>query len=171
MRRETAAIVFGGVLLTIAFAGVSAASARESAIAKARITSVAFRQLSSPSPEVIIHGSGFGSRPAPNPSFRPTPPNGNTPPYGCSATGKVGWDYGTQLWLSVTSTSHAPWAAGRYRPKLQELDCIGLTLLKYTGNQVVYRLAAGYHAGGFQLTKGDHFTASVKGSIKRGLVG
>jgi hypothetical protein len=82
----------------------------------------------------------------------------------------VGWNYGTQLWISITSTTHSAWSAGRYRPALNELDCIGLTILKYTGNQVVYRLAAGYQQGGYKLVAGDHYVVSVKGAKSRGVV-
>ena len=82
----------------------------------------------------------------------------------------MGWNYGTQLWISITSTAHSAWSAGRYRPALNELDCIGLTILKYTGNQVVYRLAAGYQLGGYKLAAGDHYVVSVKGAKSRGVV-
>ena len=146
------------------------ASAEASAPAKARITSVAFKDVTGSNPQIMIRGSGFGSRPAHDPSFPPTPPQGNTPPYGCSATGKVGWNYGTQLWISITSTAHSAWSAGRYRPALNELDCVGLTILKYTGSQVVYRLAAGYRQGGYKLAVGDHYEVSVRGAKSRGVV-
>jgi hypothetical protein len=154
-------------MLTVA----AVASAQVSALARAKITSVTFKNVNGPNPQVTIRGSGFGARPAHDPSFPPTPPQGNTPPYGCSETGKVGWNYGTQLWISITSTTHLPWSAGRYRPALNELDCIGLTILKYTGNQVVYRLAAGYHEGGYKLAMGDRYVVSVKGAKRSGVVG
>lgn len=82
----------------------------------------------------------------------------------------MGWNYGTQLWISITSTTHSAWSAGRYRPALNELDCIGLTIVKYTGNKVVYRLGAGYREGGYKLVAGDHYVVSVKTAKKRGVV-
>lgn len=168
MRRGTAALlVFCVSLLAVA----SVASALPSTPAKAKIASVSFKNVNGQNPQVTIRGSGFGARPMHDPSFQPTPPQGNAYPYGCTETGRVGWNYGTQLWISITSTSHSPWSAGRYRPGLNELDCIGLTILKYTGNQVVYRLAAGYHEGGYKLAMGDHYVVSVKGAKKSGVVG
>jgi hypothetical protein len=137
---------------------------------KARITSVAFKNVDGASPQVTIRGSGFGSRPAHDPSYQPKPPHGNTPPFGCSQTGNVGWDYGTQLWISITSAAHSGWSAGRYRPALNELDCIGLTIIRYTGSKIVYRLAAGYRQGGFELASGDRYVVSVKGATSRGVV-
>jgi len=168
MRRETAALL---VVCSCFLAAGSVASAHSLAPAKAKIASVAFTGLSGPNPQVTIRGSGFGVRPAHDPSYPPTPPQGNTPPYGCSETGKVGWNYGTQLWISVTSATHSAWSAGRYRPALGELDCIGLTILKYTGNRVVYRLGSGYEQGGYKLAAGDHYVVSVKGAKRSGVVG
>lgn len=168
MRRETAALF---LMCACVLTAGSAASAERTSPVKGKVTSVAFKGVNGPSPQVTIRGSGFGARPAHDPSFPPTPPQGNTPPYGCSETGKVGWNYGMQLWISITSTTHSPWSAGRYRPALHELDCIGLTIVKYTGNEVVYRLGAGYHQGGYKLAAGDHYIVSVKGANRRGVVG
>ena len=167
MRRETAALVLA---CSCVLAVASLASAATAAAAKARITSVTFKNVGGASPQVTIRGAGFGSRPAHDPTYQPTPPQGNTPPFGCTQTGYVGWNYGTQLWISITSTTHAGWSAGRYRPALNELDCIGLTIIRYTGTQVVYRLAAGYRQGGFELAAGDHYVVSVKGAKSRGVV-
>jgi len=168
MRREIAALL---IICSCALAVASAAGAHALAPAKAKITSVSFKNVNGTAPQITIRGSGFGSRPAHDPSFPPSPPQGNTPPYGCSETGNVGWNYGTQLWISITSTTHSAWSAGRYRPALNELDCIGLTILRYTGNQVVYRLGAGYHEGGYKLAAGDRYVVSVKGTRNRGVVG
>jgi hypothetical protein len=160
------------ILTAVGLVGAaSGATLTSSAPERARITSVAFSQIGGQSPLVTIHGSGFGAKPTPSPTFAPTPPQGNTPPYGCSATGKVGWNYGTKLWVSVTSSTHSPWSAGRYRPALQELDCVGIVILRYTGSQVRFRLGAGYHEGGYKLIAGDRYTASVNGATKRGVVG
>ena len=167
-------VILAGVSAPALLAGVNVQTtggqANEPGIAKARITSVFFEMLGGGSPVIIVHGSGFGARPAPNPSFRPTPPSGNTPPYGCMATGKVGWDYGTQLWISVASPGEPSWSAGHYRPALQELDYVGITILKYSGNEVIFRVGAGYRALGFKMAAGDRYTASVKGAVKRGAV-
>jgi len=163
------AAVAGTILLAALF-GTTGASANEAAPAKARITSVVFEQLSGGAPVVTISGSGFGAAPSPRPSYRPMPPQGTSPPYGCSATGKVGWDYGTRLWISFKSPGKPLWSAGRYRPGLQELDCVGISILRYSGNVVLFRLGAGYRAFHFKIRRGDEYTASVKGAVKHGTV-
>jgi hypothetical protein len=147
---------------------VGVAVAHEAAPATA-IKGVTFERLKDAG-VVIVRGSGFGSPPAPNPSYRPTPPRGNAPPYGCSATGKVGWDYGTQLWISFKRPGAPLWSAGRYRPALQELDCVGIIILEYTPQRVTFRLGSGYRFFHFQIKPGDRFTVSVRGAVKRGSV-
>lgn len=164
-------VTSAAILVLCAAFGTTAADANESALAKARITSVVFANLESAAPVVTIKGTGFGARPRPNPLFRPTPPQGNSPPYGCTATGNVGWDYGTQLWVAFIAQGGRPlWSAGRYRPKLQELDCVGLTGLKYSDNLISFRFGAGYRALGLKLPTGALYTVSVKGVTKRGTI-
>lgn len=162
--------VFAASTIACALLGVVSANAGEGRAAKAQITSVVFEQLAGGAPVVSIRGSGFGARPAASPSFRPTPPNGSTPPYGCSATGRVGWDYGTQLWISFKAPRAPVWSAGRYRPALQELDCVGIVLLQYSGNSILFRLGSGYRAFNFKLKRGERYTASVKGAVKHGTI-
>jgi hypothetical protein len=142
------------------------------AVSVPHIASVVFEQVGTSSPLVVIRGSGFGVRPRSNPSYQPTPPNGNVPPYGCNATGDVGWDYGTQLWVSFTTTTGRPlWSAGRYRPSLHELDCVGISRLKYSPTKITFHFgAAGLRALGAVLNRGYRYTVSVKGAVKQGTV-
>ena len=154
-----------GLALATAFALVAGA---QGSPARARITSVTF--TGSPSnPLVTIAGSGFGTRPHPSPSYKPTPPNGTAPPYGCSTTGNVGYDYGTRLWLADLVPG-AIWSAGRYRPGIHELDCVGLLIMRYSSTKVVYRLGADYKVHGYRLNAGDPYQVAVNGAVKRGRV-
>jgi hypothetical protein len=133
-----------------------------------RITSVTF--TGGPTdPTVTIVGSGFGSRPQPSPSYKPSPPGGTTPPYGCTTSGNVGYDYATNLWLFDLAKSHG-FSAGRYRPGISELDCVGLLISSYTPSKIVYRLGADYKAHTYQLSAGDPYQLAVKGALKRGTV-
>lgn len=151
----------------VAVFALASVGAEASSRAPARITSVTF--TGSPSnPVVTIVGSGLGTRPQPSPSYKPTPPHGNVAPYGCTTTGNVGYDYGTRLWLADSAGSG--WSAGRYRPGIHELDCVGLLIVGYSPTKVVYRLGADYRAHGYRLNLGDHYEASVNGGVKRGTV-
>lgn len=100
-------------LVVVCLLAPASTQASEVTRAKPSITSVGFDMLESASPVVVIRGSGFGTRPAPNPRFRPAPPKGNVQPYRCTATGKVGWDYGDQLWISLKSQDKPSWSPAR----------------------------------------------------------
>src|SRR5262249_7185914 len=107
---------------------------------RAKITAVKFTG-SPANPVVTVHGVNLGARPLPNPSYQPLghPPLG--PPNATRASSSYGFDYGTNLYLA-DSTQHPVWSAGRYRPSLNELDCIGVIVIKFTRTLVVFRLDA-----------------------------
>ena len=123
-----------------------------------RITSVTFRG-SPKSPSVLIRGRNLGSKPAPYP---PTSPSGQSL-CGVTIKGNVGLDYGTNLYLVDLD---GRWAAGRYRPRLLELDCIGLIVTRFTQTEVAYRFGAAYaqvHAN-YSLAQGDAVRVGVNGA-------
>ncbi|MGZ6838620.1 MAG: hypothetical protein ACXVGE_22395, partial [Blastococcus sp.] len=117
-------------------------------------------------PVITIKGSGFGSRPAPNPAYHPPALTHRLcPAKPVEPLARYGWDFGTHLYL-VDSSQHPAWAAGRYRPALGELDCIGLLLSKYTATEIVFRLGAAYPTipgapAHYALAAGDEYTVSV----------
>ena len=144
---------------------------RHEAGSRARISSVAFTG-SVANPTITIRGSDFGARPQRLPAFRPEPPHGNQPPYACttrSSLSSVGYDYGTRLWL-VDSAQGRGWSAGRYRPTLRELDCVGLVIVGYTATKVVLRLGVDYKVHHYRLASGDPYQVAVNGADKRGVV-
>jgi hypothetical protein len=99
----------------------------------------------------LTFDSYYGSdKPAPNPPFKP----GGHP--GCPAdfAGPQGRDYGTRLFI-VDKSASPPWAAGRYRPKLGELDCIGLILEQWSSGRIEFRLGSFYRLHHFRLKPGD----------------
>ena len=71
-----------------------------------------------------------------------------------------GFDYGTSLFLE-DRTQQPVWSAGRYRPQLNELDCIGVIVVKFTPALVVFRLGASYGEGQFKLVANDAYTVDV----------
>ena len=159
---KCAALAICGLILS-AWCAVASAAPEQ-----ARITTVSFTG-SVANPTVTVVGSGLGSPPRPSPSFPPAPPKGAAPPYGCTTAGGVGYDYGTRLWLADPAQGRV-WSAGRYRPALKELDCVGLVLRSYTATKVVYRLGADYRVHRYELAEGDPYQISVNGAVKRGIV-
>jgi hypothetical protein len=96
-------------------------------------------------PVFTLNGSGL-SMPQPNPTTSPS----NKPPL-CPLviSGNAGLNYGTQFYLLAWTAGPADnnsfmYAAGRYRPSLSELDCIGLIVLSRTTKKVVFTLGHAY---------------------------
>ena len=127
----------------------------------ARISSVTFNG-NQQNPSFVIHGQNLGKRPAPNPSGSPS----NKPPL-CPVTiqGNAGLDYGTNLFINDNTRSLA---AGRYRPSVNELDCIGLIVTKFTPTEVAYRFGSYYEQvyPKYVLTPGDTVEVVVNGATK-----
>ncbi|HEX6392753.1 MAG TPA: hypothetical protein VFZ97_04890 [Acidimicrobiales bacterium] len=134
--------------------------------AGAAITSVVFSGTTL-NPTVTVSGSGLGQLPAPNPTY--TPEGTNLCPLPPSAN--QGYDYGTSFYLFDTSRN---WAGGRYRPNLNELDCIGLIESKFTPSQVVFTFGSAYsqyqQKDNYLLAEGDSYELAVNGAVFRGTV-
>jgi hypothetical protein len=153
----TAALVAG--LLVLSAATMSGATtARASAV-----TAVVFS--GSPSaPVVTITGRGL-SVPVANPSYSPS----NRPLCPKVIHGDAGRDFGTSFYLTVYQASTFLYAAGRYRPSLNELDCIGLVVLSAKSTVVRFELGAAYQQASFGYSKilnGDRVQLVLNGSDK-----
>jgi hypothetical protein len=165
-RRWVGCALFGAGLLAAVSASASAAAPT--------ITSVTFTG-SQAHPVITIVGSAFGSRPSPDPTYHP--PSPTHPLCDVKPVGKLsryGYDYGTHLFLQDSATTPA-WSAGRYRPGLRELDCIGLIIKTYTPTKIVYQLGAGYpHIPNttptYALAPGDAYVVGVDGTQYTGTV-
>jgi hypothetical protein len=64
-------------------------------------------------------------------------------------TGNAGLTYGTGFYMvvwaaQVNATNAEKYSAGRYRPTLGELDCIGLIVGKLTPSKITFTLGAAY---------------------------
>jgi hypothetical protein len=80
-------------------------------------------------------------KPKTSPSQRPLCP--------LKIKGNAGLDYGNtffvNMWDGQPQDSNAQlYAAGRYRPTLNELDCIGIVVLKHTPNRITFTFGHGY---------------------------
>jgi hypothetical protein len=156
------AVTVVGILAVAGAAGSDAATSSE-----AKITSVAFSG-SQARPTITIHGQQLGTRPRPNPAYHPLGHPPLCPPTPTKPLAAYGFDYGTKLFLA--DEKQPPWSAGRYRPQVNELDCIGVVVVKFTPGLVVFRLGAFYGEGGFKLAAGDSYRVTVNGSTFRGRV-
>lgn len=131
------------------------------------ITSVVFTGTTM-APTITVNGSGLGSTPPANPTYAPAgtqlcplpPPSGDQ-----------GLDYGTSLYIFDTPRN---WAGGRYRPELNELDCVGVIITKFTPTQVVFQFGATYaqyqQAHNYLLAEGDAYQLAVNGATFSGTV-
>jgi hypothetical protein len=162
MRRPStcASLLIAAVLLGIA--------ASASAKTPARITSVTFSG-SEAKPTITIRGQQLGARPRPNPTYVPLGHPPLCPPAPTKPPAAYGLDFGTNLYIA-DNTPQPKWSAGRYRPHLPELDCVGVIILKFTPSTVVFRLGAFYTEGHLKLAANDSFQVAVNGARFRGRV-
>ncbi len=112
-------------------------------------------------PSIVVHGNNLGTEPAPNPAGSPS----NQPLCPVVIKGNAGLDYGTSLYLNDNTGN---FSAGRYRPGLNELDCIGFVVTKFTATEVDFRPGNAYQQffPKYQINDGDTLEIAVNGSSK-----
>ena len=74
--------------------------------------------------------------------------------------GTPGFDYGTRLYF-VDRSAKPEWSAGRYRPKLGELDCIGLIVTRYTSGEVEFHFGGFFRQNHYRVNPGDFVGVAV----------
>jgi hypothetical protein len=126
------------VVCSLALAGAASGRATATTITAVKVSG------SSSRPVFTVTGQGL-TVPAPNPA---TSPSGQ-PLCPLKISGNAGLDYGTGfsliVWDGQVEDANAQlYAAGRYRPKLNELDCIGIVVLTHTPTRVTFTLGHGY---------------------------
>lgn len=128
----------------LACAAVAAAGlAARTHAAGASITSLTVSG-SSTRPVFTIRGHGL-VLPKPAPAVSPS----NQPLCPLTISGNAGYDYGTQFgllaWAAQPADTNALlYAAGRYRPSLNELDCIGIVVLTHSQEKVSFTFGHAY---------------------------
>ncbi len=95
-------------------------------------------------PVFTISGSALAV-PKPNPVKSPS--NQSLCPL--SIAGNAGLDYGTQFYMVAwaaqpSDTNSQLYSAGRYRPKLNELDCIGIIVSSHSATSLTFTLGHAY---------------------------
>jgi hypothetical protein len=139
-RRRAATIVLVMISSAVLLAGAASATSHRSAgvIRSLTVSGSASR------PIFTISGAGLAV-PPPNPKVSPS--NQTLCPLRIS--GNAGFDYGTSFYLigwdaQVGDTNSQLYAAGRYRPALNELDCIGIVVLTHTPTHVTFTFGHAY---------------------------
>ncbi len=146
----------------------SAARRAASPTAHPRITSVTFTG-SQTKPTITIRGQHLGRRPRANPAYEPIGHPPLCPPSPTKPLPAYGFDCGTSLFLE-DETQEPVWSAGRYRPALNELDCVGVVVVEFTPSLVVFRLGAFYAAAKLVLAPNNAFTIGVNSARFHGHV-
>jgi hypothetical protein len=111
-------------------------------------------------PSFVVRGTNLGTLPKPDPPGHPSGQNG------CPViAGDSGYDYGTSLYLAVPAKN---WSGGRYRPSLNETDCLDLVVTKFTPTEVDFHFGPFYTQNHtqFSLDDGDVVELGVNGAAK-----
>jgi hypothetical protein len=125
-------------------------------------------------PVFTITGHGL-SIPKPSPTNSPS----NQPLCPSSISGNAGLDYGTGFYVVAwaaqpNDTNSQLYAAGRYRPGLNELDCIGIVVTSHTATRVTFTLghayAQYYRAKPRWIHRGDVVEVVLKGAASATVV-
>jgi hypothetical protein len=121
-------------------AGAAGASTGRSSVS---ITSLTIKGGPS-NPVFTITGEGL-SVPQPNPKSSPS----NQKLCPLTISGNAGLDYGTQFYVlawpaQANDTNNLLYAAGRYRPSLNELDCVGIVVTSQSPTSVTFTLGHAY---------------------------
>lgn len=99
---------------------------------------------SSSHPVFTVMGHGL-SVPEPNPRMSPS----GQPLCPLKISGNAGFDYGNAFFVIVwdgqpKDANTQLYAAGRYRPTLNELDCIGIVVIAHTAERITFTFGHGY---------------------------
>jgi hypothetical protein len=157
------AVVALGSLASTALGGV-----RRPAIGSPSISLIIFGGTPT-NPTITVRGVDLDYEPAqPIPPQNPAYSPSNQQDCPVKINGNAGRDYGTRLYF-VDRSAKPQWSAGRYRPGIHELDCIGLIITRYTSGEVVFRFGAFFKQNHFRLKAGD-YVGIVVNNVGTGII-
>ena len=167
-RRGAAAAVCATVLACTILAPGALATGQRTAIGNPSISLVVFGG-SPTNPTITVRGADLDyepARPIPptNPSYSPS----NQTDCPVKINGNAGRDYGTRLYF-VDRSAKPQWSAGRYRPGIHELDCIGLIVTRYTSGEVGFHVGGFFKQNHFRLDPGD-YVGIVVNNVGTGII-
>jgi hypothetical protein len=170
VKLRVGAAAAAGLALLVAVSGASGALGSRAKITHVTITGT------ERNPVITVRGQHLGTRPLPNPAYHPLGHPPLCPPNPTKPASAYGFDYGTKLFIA-DSTQQPNWSGGRYRPKLGELDCVGIIVVSFTQTKVVLRLDAAYRAPlknrpnrSYHLMENDVFAVGVNSAQSSGQV-
>jgi len=142
------------------------AGGRHSAVGNPSISLIIFGGTPT-NPDITVRGTDLDYQP-----YHPIPPKSpsNTPSNqkDCPVAikGIPGYDYGQRLYF-VDKSAKPEWSAGRYRPAIHELDCIGIIVTSYTSGQVEFHFGGFFKQNHYRVNPGD-FVGIVVNTIGTG---
>jgi len=134
VRRSLMLAVAGLMVVALVLPVVALAGSDRHAVGNPSISLIIFGG-SPTNPDITIRGTDLDYQP-----YHPIPPKvpNNTPSNQklrpVAIKGIPGYDYGQKLFF-VDKSAKPVWSAGRYRPALGELDCIGIIVTTYTSGE------------------------------------
>jgi hypothetical protein len=153
-----AVFVAAGVVTVIATTAVGPSAAAP----HTRPVVETFRVSSNPArPIFVVTGVGLS---VPRP--RPTLPPHNRRLCRLHTGGSVGYDYGSSFYLTVYTHrgGRRLFGAGRYYPRADELDCIGLVVLARAPKRIVFAFGSAYDQFNYErLVPGRFVTLVLNG--------
>ena len=112
-------------------------------------------------PTITIQGTDLDYNPSHAiPPKSPSSTPSNQPDCPVKIKGTPGYDYGQRLYF-VDKSAKPEWSAGRYRPKIHELDCIGLIVTRYTSGEVVFHFGGFFKQNHYRVNPGDFVGVAV----------
>jgi len=163
-RERTLLAVCLGIFVTAVVVPLAAEAAPErSSVGQPQITRVYFGGKPT-NPIITIRGVDLNYEPAqPIPPKNPTSTPSNQKLCPVEIKGTPGFDYGTRLYF-VDKSAKPEWSAGRYRPKIGELDCIGLIITQYTSGQIEFHFGGFFKQNHYKVNPGDFVGIAVNGT-------
>ena len=114
---------------------------------------------STATPTFVIHGRGFGGRPAPS-----QPPATSSACRQDGASGNHGQNFGSKLFFIDQTNAFSGGLSGPYRGVPNVIDCVGLIVTSYTPSRIVYTLGSDYRKHPYGIHGGDKVMFVVNGA-------
>ncbi|HZQ63603.1 MAG TPA: hypothetical protein VFA66_00045 [Gaiellaceae bacterium] len=150
-----------GTLCACTSAAAATAARRAPAVTGLRITGTPAR------PVFVVSGTRLAV-----PRRHPGAPPAQRRLCHLATRGTVGYDYGDRFYVTVYARrgGRRLFGAGRYHPRGDELDCIGLVVLSHTRRRISFTFGSAYRQFSYPKLKAGRFVRLVLGDARRAVV-